>query len=339
MNETHENDDLRAMFAEATSEVRPTGSFEEILERTRTQDAGARRWFVPAVAAAAVIGVVVGGLSWALHDDSPARHGGPSGTPTGAAVTPAFVPVYYLGDTASGPRLFAEQVPATPRGGTPAGIAKDAVERAVAGAPADPDYRSPWPAGITVNGLGGCVERTDECDIQVDLGGQRLEERPAGMSEEVARLAVDAVIRTARAAMGNNDPVFFTHYTADGTQPLEHLLGVPIAGNLSPLADDDELAPVQITTPAFGATVPAGDLVVKGVAAAYEANVQWELLVGGDTVVKQGHATAAECCTLSPYSFTIHGLEPGSYTLVVHDTDESGAGRPVNQDSKDLTVR
>jgi hypothetical protein len=98
------------------------------------------------------------------------------------------------------------------------------------------------------------------------------------------------------------------------------------------------MAPVQVTSLLNGQTVPAGDLEVEGVAAASEANVQWELLVGGDAVVQSGFATAAECCTLSPYSFTVKDLQPGTYTLVVHDSDESGEGRPTNQDSKEIVV-
>ena len=39
----------------------------------------------------------------------------------------------------------------------------------------------------------------------------------------------------------------------------------------------------------------------------------------------------------SPYSFAVTA-PPGTYTLVVHDTDESGGGK-VNQDTKEVTVR
>ena len=91
-------------------------------------------------------------------------------------------------------------------------------------------------------------------------------------------------------------------------------------------AADDVLAQVQVTTPADGATVAPDPFTVEGRAAAFEANVQWELMQG-DTVVKQGFTTAEECCTLSPYSFPIHRPPPGTYTLVVHDEDASGGPR------------
>jgi hypothetical protein len=78
---------------------------------------------------------------------------------------------------------------------------------------------------------------------------------------------------------------------------------------------------------------------VTGLAATFEANVSWELEQDGRSV-KHGVTTARVCCTLSPYSFTVRDVPAGRYTLVVHDTDESGAGGPYPwQDTKQLTVR
>ena len=58
----------------------------------------------------------------------------------------------------------------------------------------------------------------------------------------------------------------------------------------------------------------------------------------GDEVVRNGFTTARECCTLSPYSFTVTAT-PGDYTLVVHDTDESdGEGIGTSEDTKRITV-
>ena len=70
---------------------------------------------------------------------------------------------------------------------------------------------------------------------------------------------------------------------------------------------------------------------MSGLAAAFEANVQWELMQGG-TVVKKGFTTAEECCTMAPYSFTVDA-PPGDYTIVVHDEDASGEG-PARQDTR-----
>ena len=98
------------------------------------------------------------------------------------------------------------------------------------------------------------------------------------------------------------------------------------------------LAQVQIASPADGAAVDASPFTVTGRAAAFEANVQWELMQG-DTVVKRGFTTAEECCTLAPYSFEVTA-PPGTYTLVVHDEDPSGGeGLAPWQDTKEITVR
>jgi hypothetical protein len=64
----------------------------------------------------------------------------------------------------------------------------------------------------------------------------------------------------------------------------------------------------------------------------------WQLR-RGEEVFREGYTTAAECCTLSPYSFTV-SAPPGTYTLVVQDTDVSdGEGVGVSEDTKEITVR
>jgi hypothetical protein len=96
------------------------------------------------------------------------------------------------------------------------------------------------------------------------------------------------------------------------------------------------LASVSIGSPTDGATVHS-PFTVEGRAAAFEANVQWELKQG-DTVVRKGFTTAEECCTLAPYSFAVDA-PPGTYTLVVHDEDASGGeGLPPAEDTKDVVV-
>ncbi|MCW2828738.1 MAG: hypothetical protein JWQ67_2354, partial [Marmoricola sp.] len=53
---------------------------------------------------------------------------------------------------------------------------------------------------------------------------------------------------------------------------------------------------------------------------------------------RHGFATATECCTLSPFTFTVNA-PPGDYTLVAHDTDPSnGEGVGLSQDTKRITV-
>lgn len=327
----NDHDDLRQLFADATSDVRPQGSLDDILDRTKKVDPMTRRWFLPVVAAAAVIGLAIGGAVWLSRDSSPSSStpppaGSPSGNPSSGTSTVVAVPVYYLGATAHGTRLYRE-FHRQPVDECANCLLLASADAAVSGTPDDPDYTNSWPAGTKINSA-----TYDGNVLTIDL---HQSDGPVELVDRGAELAIQQLIYSAQAGLGKGRvPV---QLLVDG-EHVPTILGVPTA---EPLAADDELdvlAPVQISSPGNGMKVPAGELKVTGVAAAFEANVVWELMVGGDTVVKNGHATAAECCTLAPYEFTITGLEPGTYTLVVHDEDMSGEGRPVNQDTKEFTV-
>ncbi|MFL6155636.1 MAG: Gmad2 immunoglobulin-like domain-containing protein [Marmoricola sp.] len=349
----NENEDLRELFADATSGIRPQGSLEDILDRTKKVDPMTRRWFLPVVAAAAVIGLAIGGAVLISKDsNSPKGVQGPSNTPStnptkGTTLPAKDIKIFYLGDTPSGPRLFSEKesIEAAEGDGTP-NYTLTAVTRMQANKAVDPDLRSVWPASAAVGGIATRFNDSPDA-ISVYFVSGTAQERPAGMSAEEARLSIEQLVRTVQSAAASDAPVVFAveqHHpdgtvSADDQHPLHQLLGVPIDGPVNPASDDTVLAPVQITDLTDGMTVPAGDLKVTGLAATFEANVVWELRVGGDAVVQHGHTTATECCTLAPYEFTIKNLEPGRYTVVVHDEDMSGSGRPVNQDTKDIVVQ
>lgn len=327
-NKDH-GDDLRALFADATADVRPQGTLEEI--QARTGAATRTPWLMPAAAAAVVVGLAIGGISWALHDDSTAaRTPGVLSHPE----KPRTRSVFYLADTPAGPRLYSE----------PTVTADDlaAATDAISGKAADPDYRSAWPAGTVVNSIG----RIDKNTIGVEFGAGSVLTRPAGMTSEVALLSIQQLVRTVQAQFDFPASVtFYTQSTAtNGTAPIfqpdhriDHLLGVDTSAPSGGVNDAAVLAPVQIASPINGSVIHAGPVEVSGLASTFEANVLWKVLDSSGAVVKHGFTTAAECCTLSPYSFTVV-LAPGTYTIVVHDTDESGAGRPVNQDTKEIIV-
>jgi hypothetical protein len=235
------------------------------------------------------------------------------------------VPVYFVGGTSHGPRLFSEHH-------TDSGSPRvAALQQAVDGSAEDPDYRSFWPAGTRVEAV-----RVDESKpgspVVVELGGADLADRPAGVSPAQAELSVQQLLWTLRA--GTGQPASVEIRVAG--RPTSTLLGVPTGRQLTARSADAALAQVQVTSPADGATVHS-PFTVDGKAAAFEANVQWELKQGA-TVVRRGFTTAEECCTLSPFSFTVQA-PPGSYTLVVHDEDVSGGeGLPPWQDTKQITV-
>lgn len=269
-----------------------------------------------ALAAAVVLGVVA-----LTDDDDAAPTGNPEPGPTivdppEESESPDPEPdeesftaaVYFVGDVPQGPRLFREFQRAT---GPDAASA--AVGAALAG-PVDEDYRSLW-------SIDGALVTGDEDLVTIDLlaGDPAALDRPSGMDDEVANLAVEALMRTAQGALqAGRAPVQFL---ADGERILE-VYGVPVNEPLATSSDDEVLAHVWIDNPGDGATVAAGDQV-NGLANSFEATVLWELRQG-DTVVEQGFTTAEEAFRMAPYSFELPDVPAGEYLLVVSEDDPSG---------------
>jgi hypothetical protein len=315
-------DEVRRLLEGAVADVEPRQSLDSV--RARTTGRRHRRWAGgvagAVVATAATIAVVVAlGRGLGPSSGSPP----PVSEDRSTAASGQEVLVYFVGRTPSGPRLFPEQHAAP----SPDLRLDTAVEEAVAGRAADGDYRSPWPAGTT-------MERAQLSDgvLSVDLSG-KVVERPADTTRAEAALAVQQLVYTAQSAAGEQRPVTFL---VDG-RPTATLLGEDTSRPVPAASADDTLASVSVTSPGDGAILHS-PFVVRGRAAAFEANVQWEL-VQGENEVRVGYATAAECCTLSPYSFSVKA-PPGTYTLRVHDEDPSdGEGTAPTQDTKQITVR
>jgi spore germination protein GerM len=291
---------------------------------------------VPLVLAAAVATVVViGGVGWLgqrqsqAPAQSPAAGPGASESsseqeepPAAQATRTAEVPVYYVGDTAAGPRLFAETHLVD---GVSGSDLDAAVQEALASPPIDPDY-STW---ASADGLSASAS-SDGTTITIDLSAEV--QRPAGMDAETARVSLQSLIWTAGAAADTAAPVRFTV----AGQPADRVLGVDTSAPLERAGAESVLATVSVSSPSEGATVPS-QFEVRGQAATFEANVVWELKQG-DTVVRKGFATAQECCRLSGYTFRVTA-PPGDYTLVVRDTDESdGEGIGTSEDTKQISV-
>jgi hypothetical protein len=352
MNPHDDERRLRDLLDGAVSDVEPRPGLDEIRSRTKVSAMSTRPWFLAAGAAVVATAATIAAFA-VLGDDagttsaepgpaaSPSTATAPSEPATSASAAESdsddsgdsaqAIPVYYVGDTGQGLRLYREfhRVPVASADHAVA----QAIHAAVAVTPDDPDYRTLWPEGSDV----GHVEKSGDT-IVVDLDNARmLHDRPAGMTEEDARISVEQLIYTAQAGYQDRGPVRFL---LDG-QITDQLLGVPTS---EPLARGDEtstLAQVWIIEPGEGATVKSG-FEVKGIGAFFEANVVWELRQGDKVVAssaESGPVTAAECCTMAPYSFTVDA-PPGSYTLVVKDEDASGGEGPAPfQDTKDITVR
>jgi hypothetical protein len=243
-------------------------------------------------------------------------------------VTAQVVPVYYVTDTPAGPRLAREFHRRPVEGERTVEVA---VAEALDAAPLDPDYYSPW-AGLQVAVQGSSyVGGTLTVDLSAEAPPRA---RPAGLNAEQASMAVEQLVYTAQAALGqgNEVPVQFTF----GGNPVDQLLGVPVAEGLAAGDPLEVQAPVWVTSPQDGDRV-GQRFTVEGRGAFFEATVSWQLLRGA-TVVDEGFAMAQECCALSPFRFTVRGVAPGDYVLRVYNADQSGGEGFEHEDTKRITV-
>ncbi len=339
------DDRLRHLVDDAVSDVDPAPALSEIRNRTKVIPMNRHRsWLVAAAAAVAVGAATVTTVALTRDDGALPDRAGPAATsdgdpdgdtattspePTPTATVPTqeqAVPVYYVGDTPAGPRLFREFHGMTLPDDR-AATAQAALVEAVDDTALDPDYRSPWAElDVTVGEVtmsGGTVD--------VDLEGS-LHDRPEGMSEAEAGMAVQQLVHTVQAAFQEPVPV---QLLLDGAR-TDALLGVPVAEPLAAADPMEVQASVWIIEPQDGSD--GTGFVVTGRGAFFEANVSWQLL-DGERVVKEGFTTAEECCTLSPYSFELDA-PAGDYVLRVYDADMSGGeGIGEAEDTKRLTFR
>jgi spore germination protein GerM len=324
--------ELRQLLDDAVSDVHPKGGLDQIRARAGQSSSAGRsgRW-VPVVLAAAVATVVViTGAGWLAQREPsgpPAAEQGttldtPSSRGSVEAGRTATLSIYYVGQTAVGPRLFPEVRTFTDVRGTDL---ETAVQAAIGSPPRDPDYLGWTPS----DGLSAQAELMGD-QLTIDLS--EAVRRPDTMSAKTASVMLQSLIATAHTAAETDLPVQFT---VNG-DPVPMLLGIDTSHPIQATSVDATASPITIQSPGEGATVDTS-FEVQGMAATFEANVVWELKQG-DRVVRNGFATAMQCCTQSAYNFTVTA-PPGEYTLVVHDTDPSdGEGAGVTEDTKQITV-
>ena len=356
MNDMHDERDPRLshLLSDAVSDVEPQDALAEIRNRTKVTPMSARRPWLFAVggavvATAATVAVVaaVSGSPQNTADPGPTTSQSPTPTeetsPTKAskpsaapvppsapppAKDPATLPAYYLRDTPQGPRLTREFQSVE----VPDGPETEAVRLAVSGQALDPDYRTGWPAGSEVSFV-----FVDGGTIIIDVTGP-VRERPAGMSEEEASLAVQQVVYTAQAVVERGRlPVQF--YIDNSS--TDQVLGVPVSEPLMNSPENDVLALVSVSSLSEGETV--GDrFVVSGIANSFEATVPWEVRQGS-RVVARGFATADGWMDkLYPWTtqVDVSKLAPGTYTFAAMTDDPSGGaeGAGPTEDTKTIVV-
>ena len=186
---------VRDLLHEAADDVEPRDRLDAIRAATASTS-GARRTHRGWWAAGGGAGLLAASIATAFaltggvpQTEGPRPADDPSVSPTLPTTEPTDSPaqsnvvaVYFVSDTSSGPRLFREFRPRR----NPGKPAQYALNAAVQGTAVDPDYRSAWPAGVTVHD----TDRTRE-GIVLSLSDVPPD-RPAGMSAGDARLAVEA---------------------------------------------------------------------------------------------------------------------------------------------------
>jgi hypothetical protein len=341
---------LRALLDEAVADVEPRPGLESIRARTKVTTMNSKRpWILAAAGAVVATAATVVGVTVLADDESPRDTDGPvasatppetasptepssPASPSAPATETVALPVYYVGDTNTGPRLFREFHEAEVEAGEAAQVQK-ALTEALGDTALDPDYRSPWPEGTALGGA-RIDGPADDDVVWIDLADAgALHDRPAGMSEAEASMAVEQLVHTAHAVLQRRAPVQFL---LDGER-TDTVLGVPTSEPLAAGAPMEVQGTVWVITPQDGDVVE-GPIRVEGRGAFFEATVSWQLLRNGE-VVDEGFATAEEGMTLSPYSFEIDA-PPGDYVLRVYDADMSGGeGNGEAEDTKRVTVR
>ena len=313
-----------------------------------------RNWifgaFGAAVATAAVItGVVLAGNNNpSADDDNP----GPAGTtspsvdvtdlPTDEPTDPvtgdleAAVPVYYVGESPQGPRLYREfqQMEVCPNPGC---VFSASAEQAVLGMPLDPDYRNPWPGGPTgVNATYNGDFIT--VDIETD-DAQALHDGPAGITPDQANIAIQSLIYSAQAGLGQGRPAVQLLINGSHT---DEVLGQPASEPIANSPVTATLSLMNITSPAEGATL-SGKVKATGVNSGFEAWVGWQILKG-DEVVKEGFGTAEGWGNkLYPWEVEVDvtDLAPGTYAFKAMNDDPSGGaeGNGPHFDTRTIKVQ
>ena len=237
------------------------------------------------------------------------------------------VPVYFVGDTPSGPALYREfrKVEAD-------NPMEEAMALATSGDALDPDYGTLYPGGTFESvsfspGAGAIV-------AQVKDDGWNA---PGDLSKAEARLAVQQLVYTAQGVQGERLPVLVQL----GSDPVP-LFGVDTSGGLKAAKPLDVLAFMNVTTPEEGATV-SGSFTAEGVGSSFEATVHWEVRDGSGTAVVEGFTTAEGWIDkLHPWTaeVDVSELAPGTYTFAAITDDPSGGEGPgPTEDTKTIVVQ
>jgi hypothetical protein len=325
---------VKDLLHEVTDAVEPGDRLDAI--RVATADTGRRTrrgWWTAGgvgLVAASVVTALALGTGGGPRGSEPGPAEESTATSTPAEPNPATsraVPVYFVGDTPSGPRLYRE----FQRGTGPMSAETFALDAALSGASLDPDYRSLWPA----DAITGTYLMTDDL-ISVVLEGD-LHDAPAGMTEAEARLAIEQVVRTAQGVYGRGRlPV---QLLLNGAR-TDQVLGVPTSEPLAAASDLEVLARISLSEPSEGRTIRVGKaLHVDGVGISEDGRVSIRI-EGREGAARFLDATfdlEPTAGRLAPFTVDLFldDLEPGDYDVVATVTNPDGT---FDTDTRRITV-
>lgn len=260
-------------------------------------------------------------------EPNPGQNTEPTSEPTsddGGTAGTVAAPVYFVGDTPMGKRLYREFRAVA--GDDPA---VEALALLGAGDALDPDYGTLLPP-ITVES----VTAADGA-IVLDLGADSTT-ADKSMSDADGALAVQSLVYTLQGITQSRDPL---RITIGGTPTP--FLGQPTDTGVEAAAPLDVLSLVSVTTPESEATV-SDTFTAEGVASSFEATVPWELRDESGKVVLDGFSTADGFMDkLYPWTTEVDAssLAPGSYTFAALTDDASdGEGPGPFEDTKTITI-
>jgi len=350
---------LRRDAERITPRDRRTEILDMVHDETQVAERGPR-WFIPVAAAASValIGAIVWGVSNtgggpqvspavtssstpapSLSVTVPLPNPSPSETSTGTATgatTQVALPAYFVGaNSGTGDRfgLYREFVrTAAPAGATPAQKAKAAVKVAMNAQPFTnyEPYIQPW-SGTSVKDL-----KVTPGLITITISGSGA----SGFTKEQTRLAVQELVWTAQAAIGQGTiPVKFV--VTDGSATL--FGAYPTAQTYNRPAKDlqyQDLAPIWIISPERDHVFKAGEPVVAtGESCAFEATTQWQLKKSG-AAIRSGTTTASSGCPQrGTWRVDLGVLAAGNYTFRMYEVSMQDGSGIVAETSKPFTIR
>jgi hypothetical protein len=326
---------IRDLVHEVADDIEPGDRLDAIRAATAPTGRRTRRgWWAAGGAGLVAASVVtafavdIGGAPRTTDHDLAGPPSASGATATAGEGTSRPVEVYFVGDTAAGPRLFRELRPEL----DPDSRAFLGIDAVLRGDALDPDYRSPWPEGVV---LRQWSSRPD--GITVSLEGAPVD-RPTDMSEEEARLALEQLVRTAQAVGGRGKVPVDVQIEQ---QVTDTVLGVPTTAPLTGSPDLDVLAPVSLSEPSEGQVVDndTTHLTVSGraVTSNDRLHITVDRVGGTDSAGDSTLVGVLRRDRLTPFEagLSLADAEPGEYEVVAAVRSSDGT---TDADTRTITI-